>query len=60
MLIPHSLSFLFLGIDDLTLVPKHPPITVDNDRIKTELSESSGNTAINTAKTLTIHDPDFF
>ncbi|XP_073673877.1 layilin isoform X1 [Garra rufa] len=29
------------GTDDLTLVPKHPPITVDNDRIKTELSESS-------------------
>lgn len=29
------------GIDDLTLVPKHPSITVDNDRIKTELSESS-------------------
>ncbi|XP_016319261.1 layilin [Sinocyclocheilus anshuiensis] len=29
------------GTDDLTLVPKQPPITVDNDRIKTELSESS-------------------
>ncbi|XP_042627039.1 layilin-like isoform X2 [Cyprinus carpio] len=30
------------GIDNLTLVPKHlPPITVDNDKIKTELSESS-------------------
>uniref|UniRef100_A0A672SBU4 Layilin-like n=1 Tax=Sinocyclocheilus grahami TaxID=75366 RepID=A0A672SBU4_SINGR len=29
------------GTDDLTLVPKRPTITVDNDRIKTELSESS-------------------
>ncbi|XP_067306933.1 layilin isoform X2 [Pseudorasbora parva] len=29
------------GIDGLTRVPKHPPFTVDNDRIKTELSESS-------------------
>lgn len=29
------------GIIDFTLVPKHPPITVDNDSIKTELSESS-------------------
>ncbi|KAG1951557.1 layilin [Pimephales promelas] len=47
------------GIDDLTPVPKHPPITVDNDRIKTELSESSGNTGINTVKTLTIYDPIF-
>lgn len=29
------------GTDGLTLVPKQPPITVDNDRRKTELSESS-------------------
>lgn len=29
------------GHDDLTLIPKHPPITRDNDKINTELSESS-------------------
>ncbi|XP_042595386.1 layilin-like isoform X2 [Cyprinus carpio] len=34
------------GTDDLTLVPKLLPITVDNDRMKTELSESSDDTNI--------------
>ncbi|XP_051962925.1 layilin isoform X2 [Xyrauchen texanus] len=29
------------GLDHLTLVPKHPPNTLDNDRMKTDLSESS-------------------
>ncbi|XP_059370464.1 layilin [Carassius carassius] len=34
------------GTDELTLVPKQLAITVDNDRIKTELSESSDDTNI--------------
>ncbi|XP_043115365.1 layilin isoform X2 [Puntigrus tetrazona] len=34
------------GRDDLSLVPKQPSITVDNDRIKTELSESTDDANI--------------